>query len=110
MLKKKFWASFQRIIELLTQKCVTKLPKYGFGIRDPRSGIRKKPIPDPGSGSRGQKCTGSRILFRNTACNYFFVQFPGLVDILVGQLDSPWDNLRKATAHLFRHGNISFNN
>ncbi len=29
-------------------------------IRDPRSGIRKKPIPDPGS--RGQKGTGSRIL------------------------------------------------
>ncbi len=22
--------------------------KYGFGIREPRSGIRKKPIPDPG--------------------------------------------------------------
>ncbi len=22
--------------------------KYGFGIRDPRSGIRKKPAPDPG--------------------------------------------------------------
>jgi hypothetical protein len=22
--------------------------KYGFGIRDLRSGIRKKPIPDPG--------------------------------------------------------------
>jgi hypothetical protein len=38
--------------------------KYGFGIRDPgtkiqdpRSGIRKKPIPDPGS--RGQKDPGS---------------------------------------------------
>jgi hypothetical protein len=31
--------------------------KYGFGIRDQRSGIRKKPIPDPGS--RGQKGTGS---------------------------------------------------
>jgi hypothetical protein len=31
----------------------------GSGIRDPRSGIRKKPIPDPGS--RGQKGTGSRI-------------------------------------------------
>jgi hypothetical protein len=27
--------------------------KYEFGIRDPRSGIRNKPIPDPGS--RGQK-------------------------------------------------------
>jgi hypothetical protein len=34
----------------------------GSGIWDPRSGIRKKPIPDPGS--RGQKGTGSRI--RNT--------------------------------------------
>jgi hypothetical protein len=36
----------------------------GSGIRDPRSGIRKKPIPDPGS--RGQKGTGSRIRIRNT--------------------------------------------
>jgi hypothetical protein len=36
----------------------------GFGIRDPGSGIRKKPIPDPGS--RGQKGTGSRIRIRNT--------------------------------------------
>ncbi len=34
----------------------------GSGIRDPESGIRKKPIPDPGS--MGQKGTGSRI--RNT--------------------------------------------
>jgi hypothetical protein len=31
----------------------------GSGIRDPRSGIRKKTIPDPGS--MGQKGTGSRI-------------------------------------------------
>ena len=31
----------------------------GSGIRDPGSGIRKKPIPDPGS--RGHKGTGSRI-------------------------------------------------
>jgi hypothetical protein len=44
MLKKQIWANFQRIIELFTQKTVTKLSKYGFGIRDPRSGIR-----DPGS-------------------------------------------------------------
>jgi hypothetical protein len=43
----------------------------GSGIRDPRSGIRKKPIPDPGS--RGQKAPnpGSRIRIRNTA---LFVQ------------------------------------
>jgi hypothetical protein len=31
----------------------------GSGIRNPGSGIRNKPIPDPGS--RGQKGTGSRI-------------------------------------------------
>jgi hypothetical protein len=31
------------------------------------SGIREKPIPDPGSGSRGQKGIGSRIRIRNTA-------------------------------------------
>jgi hypothetical protein len=43
MLKKKIWANFQRIIELFTQKIVTKLSKYGFEIRDP-----EKPIPDPG--------------------------------------------------------------
>jgi hypothetical protein len=33
----------------------------GLGSR-----IRKKPIPDPGSGSRGQKGTGSWIRIRNT--------------------------------------------
>ncbi len=37
---------------------------YGLGIREPGSGIRKKPIPDPESG--GQKGTGSRIWIRNT--------------------------------------------
>jgi hypothetical protein len=55
VLKKKILANFQRIIELFTQKIVTKLWKYGFGIRDPRSGIRDQEktnfgsrIPDPG--------------------------------------------------------------
>jgi hypothetical protein len=43
----------------------TSSQKYGFGIRYPRSRIRKNPIPDPGS--RGQKGTGSRIRIRNTA-------------------------------------------
>ncbi len=55
VLKKKIWASLQRIIELFTQKIVTKLSKIW--------------VWDPGSwkiysGSRGQKGTGSRI--RNT--------------------------------------------
>ncbi len=33
----------------------------GSGIRDPGSGIRKKPIPDPGSRIQGSKSTRSRI-------------------------------------------------
>jgi hypothetical protein len=70
MLKKKIWAKFQRIIELFTQKIVSKLSK--IWVWDPRSGIRKKPIPDPGS--RCQKGTGSRI--RNTAC-CGFASLPG---------------------------------
>ncbi len=40
----------------------------GSEIRDLRSGIREKPIPDPGS--RGQKGTGSRIRIRNSASNH----------------------------------------
>jgi hypothetical protein len=62
--KKKVWAYLQRIIEVLPKTVPVHL-KYGFGIRYPRSGIRKKPILD--AGSRGQKGTGSRIGIRNTA-------------------------------------------
>jgi len=63
-LKKKIWANFQRIIELFTQKIVSKLSKIwvwdpGSEIRDPEktySGSRiqrskRHRIPDPGSGS-----------------------------------------------------------
>ena len=65
VLKKKIWANFQRIIELFTQKTVTKLSKVwvwdpGFEIRDPGSVKNLFRIPD--SGSRDQKGTGSRIL------------------------------------------------
>jgi hypothetical protein len=66
VLKKKIWANF-RIIELFTQKIVTKLSK--IWVRDPGSEIRKKPILDPGS--RGRKGTGSRIRIRNTENGYF---------------------------------------
>jgi hypothetical protein len=43
MLKKKIWANFQRIIELFTQKIVTKLSK--IGVRDPGSGKNLFRIP-----------------------------------------------------------------
>jgi hypothetical protein len=55
MLKKKIWANF-----------VTKLSKiqYEFGIRYPRSGIREKPISEPGV----KKAPYPRIRIRNTGC------------------------------------------
>ncbi len=57
VLKKKIWANFQRIIELFTQKIVKKLLKIwswdpGSGknpFRIPDPGVKKHPIPDPGS-------------------------------------------------------------
>jgi hypothetical protein len=67
VLKKKIWANFQRIVEIFTQKIVNKLSK--LWIWDSRSGIRKKPIPDPGS--RDQKGNGSRIRIRNTGTHRY---------------------------------------
>jgi hypothetical protein len=57
-----FGAKTIRIIVFFTQNVVISYQKYGFGIRDPRSRIRKKPNADPAS--RVKKGTGFRI--RNT--------------------------------------------
>jgi hypothetical protein len=62
--RKKFGPNFKELRNFLPKKLSQSFQKYEFGIRDPRSGIRNKPIPDPGS--RGQKGTGSRIRIRNT--------------------------------------------
>jgi hypothetical protein len=53
----KICANFQRIIAVFTPKIFTELSK--IWVWDPRSGIRKKTISDPGS--RGQKGTRSLI-------------------------------------------------
>jgi hypothetical protein len=60
MLKKKNWANFLRIVEVFTQNIFNMLSNIwvwdpGSGIRDPGSGIWKKPIPDPGSRIQGSK-------------------------------------------------------
>jgi hypothetical protein len=57
VLKKKIWANFQRIIELFTKKIVKKLLKIWSW--DP--GVKKHPIPDPGSGSSVFLTPGSKI-------------------------------------------------
>jgi hypothetical protein len=64
MLKKKIWASFQRIIELFTQKFVTKLSK--IWVWNPRSGKNLFWIPDPGLGVKKALDPGSRIRILNT--------------------------------------------
>jgi hypothetical protein len=56
-MQRKNWASFQRISDKFLGKKLNKLSK--IWVWGPRSRIRKKPIPDPGS--RGKKGTGSRI-------------------------------------------------
>ncbi len=71
MVMNKKLPSFHRIIELFNQTFVTELSK--IRVWDPRSGIwdPEKPISNCGSGSRGQKGTGSRI--RNTARAILFL-------------------------------------
>jgi hypothetical protein len=72
MMKKKNFGQFSKNYGTFYPK----ICHYGFGIRDPGSDIRdpgsgKKPIPDPGSGSRGQKAPDprSRIRIRNAEHN-----------------------------------------
>jgi hypothetical protein len=65
MPKKIIWANFERIIELFTKKLSLRSQKYGFGIRDPRSGIRKKPIPNPGVKKEPDPGSGSATLIIN---------------------------------------------
>ncbi len=78
MLKEKIWANFQRIIELFTQKFVTRLSKiwvwdpeshsgsqtHIFESLDPGSEIRKNPfrIPDPGVKKAPDPGSGSATL------------------------------------------------
>jgi hypothetical protein len=60
VLKKKIWANFQRIIELFTQKIVTKLSK--IWIWDPGSGKNLFRIPDPGVKKAPDPGSGSATL------------------------------------------------
>jgi hypothetical protein len=65
MLKKKIWANFQKIIELFTQKIVSKLSK--IWVWDPRSEIRDPEknlfrIPDPGVKKASDPGSGSATL------------------------------------------------
>jgi hypothetical protein len=67
MLKKKIGANFQRIIELFTQKIVSKLSKIwvwdpGSEIRDPGSGKNLFRIPDPGVKKAPDPGSGSATL------------------------------------------------
>jgi hypothetical protein len=74
VLKKKIWANFQRIIELFTQKIVTKLSK--IWLWDPGSGKNLFRIPDPGV----KKAPDPGIRIRNTDYFYKIVSNFGVKD------------------------------
>jgi hypothetical protein len=63
VLKKKIWANFQRIIELFTLK------NMALG-----SGIRKKPIPDPGVKKAPDPGSGSATLVGSNEKNLLALQ------------------------------------
>jgi hypothetical protein len=87
VLKKKIWANFQRIIELVTQKIVNKLSKIlvwdpGSEIRDPEKtysgsriqGSKRHRIPDPDP----QHCCCDRLIpFYRVQDSYYIID--GLV-------------------------------
>ncbi len=99
MLKKKIWASIQRIVELFTQKFVTELKKiWGW---DPGSG--KKPIPKPGSGSRVKKAPDPGRI-RNTDYSHFKF-FRKFAEIFVAQGAPP---VSLKMEKIFNHKNFKF--
>jgi hypothetical protein len=63
MLKKKIWAKyFKELLKLLPKKLSLSSQKYGFGIRDPRSGKNLFRIPDPGVKKAPDPGSGSATL------------------------------------------------
>jgi hypothetical protein len=69
MLKKKIWPNFPRIVEVFTQKMVTKPSKIwvwdpGSEIRDPGSGKNLFRIPDPGVKKAPDPGSGSATLLQ----------------------------------------------
>ena len=45
----------------------------------------------------------TNLTFGNASIKAYLCSFPSFVDTMVGQLEATaWENLRKATAHLFR--------
>ncbi len=107
--EEKIWPNFQRIIELFTQKIVTKLLKMwvwdpGSEIRGPGSGKDLFRIPDPGS--RGQNGTGSRLRIRNTDFNakswYLYDRSSSLKSGMTGGVIHPGDLCRLPDFNLFK--------
>ena len=45
----------------------------------------------------------TNLTFGNASVKSYLASFPGFVEIMVNQLECNWENLRKATAHLFRN-------
>jgi hypothetical protein len=62
VLKKKFGPILKELKNFLPKKLSISSQKYGFGIRDPRSGKNLFRIPDPGVKKAPDPGSGSAIL------------------------------------------------
>jgi hypothetical protein len=67
--RKKFGPNFKELWNFLPKKLSLSSQKYEFGIPDP--GVKKAPIPDPGSGSAtlGVVVNGGASCIENTFTN-----------------------------------------
>jgi hypothetical protein len=100
MLKKKIWASFQRIILLSPKKLSLSSQNYGFGIRDPEKtypgsriqGSKKQRIPDPDPQHWVKPCSSARKASLcapsiDTSVHFQIKTFPTLSELLgVGEM------------------------
>jgi hypothetical protein len=98
VLKKKIRANFQRIIELFTQKLSLSSQKYGFGIRDPRSGKNLFRIPDPGVKKAPDPGSGSATLCAMQCCESALVQ--GDVKFLLGGKNSNFNYFKQRLQYI----------
>ncbi len=64
----------------------------GSSIRNPCTEVRRYAV-----------VALTNLTFGNAQIKSFLCSFTGFIPIMVGQLESPFETLRKATAHLFRN-------
>ncbi len=90
--RKKFGPIFQELLKFLPKKLSPSLQKYGFGIRDPGSGINLFRIPDPGVKKAPDPGSGSATL--SFYLHWFGSPWSGAVN---NEIDRDWNETLLST-------------